>query len=224
MSRALWLALALTLGVGAGAGCPEWLEVDDTTAEEEAATDDLALLTGHIGPVDLPDAPAEVAGQGPIVPATPGLRVPAAGYWTRARLDVADLILPYTWVSFLHSEDRVTVRLEAVRRGEDEAGPQLPWLHAVIPVKLPRGTDASQLDGLSLGAAALADATAAIRTTPQDAWTLTLSHLRFDHVDDHVVTGTLEGIARRGAKGQRERSFIAGFVALRAPEFGAAAH
>jgi len=206
------------LAVLASTGCPEWLEVDDPATEEEASADDLALLSAHLGPSELPSAPPEAGGQGPVVPATPGLRVPAAGYWTRARLDVADLLLPYTWVGFLHGEDFVTLRLEAVRRGEDEEGPQLPWLHAVIPIALPHGTDATQLEGLALGAEALAGATASIQTTRQDTWLLALSHLRLDHVDEHVVTGTLEGVARRGAKGQRERQFQAGFVALRAPE------
>jgi len=209
--------LALLLAAALASGCPEWLEVDDTPADDEGPVDDLALLQSHLGPVELPSAPAEVGGQGPIVPATPGLRVPAAGYWTRARLDVADMLLPYTWASLLRGEDHITLRLEAVRRGEDEAGPLLPWLHAVIPIALPRGTDQSQLDHLDLGHEALASATASIQTTHDDTWLLELTHLRIDHVDDKRVTGTLEGVARRGARGRRERRFAAGFVALRAP-------
>lgn len=209
--------LALLVAAVLASGCPEWLEVDDTPPDEEALVDDLALLQSHLGPVQLPTAPPDVGGNGPIVPATPGLRVPAAGYWTRARLDVADMLLPYTWVSFLHGEEHITLRLEAVRRGEDEAGPQLPWLHVIIPIALPLGTDQSQLDKLDLGVEALAAATASIQTTRSDTWLLTLTHLRLDHVDEKRVTGTLEGVARRGSRGQRERSFAAGFVALRAP-------
>lgn len=214
--------LALLVAAVLASGCPEWLEVDDKPTDEELAIDDLALIWNHLGPFELPSAPADVGGNGPIVPSTPGLRVPAAGYWTRARLDVADMLLPYTWVSFLHGEEHSTLRLEAVRRGEDEAGPQLPWLHIIIPIALPRGTDQSQLDQLDLGVEALAAATASIQTTHSDTWLLTLTHLRLDHVDDKGVTGTLEGVARRGSRGQRERTFAAGFVALRAPDPAAA--
>ncbi|TNF24124.1 MAG: hypothetical protein EP329_25680 [Deltaproteobacteria bacterium] len=212
--------LALLAAAVLASGCPEWLEVDDATEDDEAAVDDLALLQSHLGPVELPSAPPTVGGQGPIVPATPGLRVPAAGYWTRARLDVADMLLPYTWASLLRGEEHITLRLEAVRRGEDEAGPQLPWLHAVIPIALPRGTDQSQLDRLDLGREALAAATASIQTTRNDTWLLSLTHLRIDHIDDKRITGTLEGVARRGSQGQRERRFAAGFLALRAQDEG----
>lgn len=213
MTRLLAAAVAVALAFGVGA-CPEWLEIDD---EDDELVDELARVQSRVGPVLMPSAPAEAGGHGPIVPATPGLRVPAAGYWTRARLDVADLLLPYTWASFLHGDDHVTLRIEASRR-EDDDGAQLPRLHAVIPIALPRGTDARQLAGLTLGPDALSGAVASLQTTRRDRWQVDLTHLSLERVEDGLVRGTLEGVARRGARGQRERSFQAGFLALRAPE------
>lgn len=213
MIRLLAATVVVALAFGGG-GCPEWLEVDD---EDDELVDELARVQSRVGPVIMPSAPAEAGGHGPIVPATAGLRVPALGYWTRARLDIADLVLPYTWAAFLHGDDHVTLRIEASRR-EDDDGAKLPRLHVVIPIALPRGTDARQLAGLTLGPESLAGAVASIRTTRRDRWLIELTHLSLERVDDELVRGTLEGVARRGARGQRERSFQAGFLALRAPE------
>lgn len=205
-------ALGLMAGAVLNAGCTSWLDADDGTedpAEAEGAS--------QIGvPVVLPNAPAEVGGDGPYVPATPGLRVPNAGYWTRARLDANDVILPYTWVSLLLADDKIVIRIEAVLAADKRD----PALQAVIPIALPGGGDVSTLVGLELGASALAQGVIALRTSESDIWLVTATHLRFDRVQGELVTGTIEGDARRGLRGQRVRHFEAGFVALRAPSNG----
>ncbi|MFT7580384.1 MAG: hypothetical protein ACI9MR_002053 [Myxococcota bacterium] len=203
-------AVALTLP-----GCLEWLEVDDGDAENP--DEGPAIAAGR--PAVRPNAPPTAGGSGPIVPATPGLRVPQAGYWTRARLDVGDIVLPYTWVAFNARAGSVIMRFEGAHRGVNEYGVQTPpTLRAVIPITLPRGTDASAIAGLTLGKEALRDATVSLRTTGKDLWLVTLERLSLDTVEPTVVTGSFEGIARRGSRGQVERAFRAGFIALRAPE------
>lgn len=207
------LAFAGFLAVTAPA-CLDWLEVDDPSDEANEA--EPALAAGR--PAVLPDAPPTPSGSGPIVPATPGLRVPQAGYWTRARLDIGDIVLPYTWVAFNPRAGEVIMRFEAARRGVNDYGVQAtPTLRAVIPITLPRGTDASTLAGLTLGEDALRDATVSLQTTGKDLWLVTLTRLSIDTVEDAVVTGSFEGTARRGSRGQTERAFRAGFLALHAP-------
>lgn len=212
--RRLVVAALLGLLVAATAGCPEWLEVDDGDAV--SAEDEAGFRVAEGSPSRLPDAPAEASGPGPIVPRTPGLRVPDAGYWARVRLDVADVVLSFTWVAIMPGEGQVTLRLEAVRSTNEDDSPTVPSLSAVIPIALPPGTDASQLSGLTLGEDALANATVSLRTSWRDTWLVDLTRLRIEEVDDRVVKGTLEGMARRGAKARRERRFEAGFLALRA--------
>ncbi len=211
VAAACW-AVALTVLTA----CPSWLEVDDEDASDSDVTG--ALAGPGANPVVLPGAPADPGGDGLIVPNTPGLGVPLAGYWARVRLDVADVVLPYAWAGFMPAEDRVTFRLFAARRGADEAGPASPRLQAVVPIALPAGTDRSQLEGLTLGEDALAAGVVSLQTTRKDQWLITLTRLSFEEVDDRLVKGSMEGIARRGSKGQRTRSFEMGFLALRAPE------
>lgn len=212
----VWVA-ASTLGA-----CTEWLEVDDED-------DDYTLPVGR--PWVYPSEPALLEAPGPIVPQTPGLRVPLAGYWTRARLDAHDLLFPYTWGSLLTAADGpssvtsrpsvVVLRLEALSHGEESSsttGPPL-GLRAVIPLKLPAGVDASTIrDGLELPDKALVGATIGLRTSAQDLWIITPTRLRFERVDRRVIVGSIEGEARRGAKGQRARRFTTTFIAMRAPD------
>ncbi|MCA9514911.1 MAG: hypothetical protein KC635_08215 [Myxococcales bacterium] len=214
LARVVATAL-LGLTLAASAGCPEWLEVDDDDASS-ASDDEVGFRVAEGTPSRLPDAPAEASGPGPIVPRTPGLRVPDAGYWTRVRLDVADVVLSFTWIAIMPGEGQVTLRLEAVRSTSEDDSPTVPSLAGVIPIALPPGTDASQLAGLTLGEEALSSAVVSLRTTWKDTWLVELTRLNIEHVDDRVVKGTLEGMAKRGAKGRRERRFEAGFLALRA--------
>ncbi len=197
-------------------GCPEWFEVSDPS---EAQDDELTLEIPSSGPAVFPSAPAVVGGRGPLIPGTPALRVPDAGYWTRCRLHVADIVLPYSWVSFVQGARGVTLRLAAMRRGEVD-GPTVPNLRAVVPIALPRGTDATSLAGLTLGEDALSNATVSLRTTWQDSYIVKLSRLTIEVVDASVVAGTFEGTAVRGKKGRVARRFEAGFVALRGPAVG----
>lgn len=202
--RGLLLGLAL---LGAS-GCPEWLEVDDG---EEAVEVPLAT------PLALPTALATAAGEGPYVPRTPGLRVPLAGYWTRARLDALDLLFPFTWLAIDQGEGRLVVRLEA-SHGQAESGYGLGTsLKAILPIALPPGTDASALrDGFALGGDGLTGAVIALRTSNQDLWQIDVSRFELVTVTPRLMVGALEGSARRGAQGQRARKVQVGFIALRA--------
>jgi|GEM_PF-1346492 len=234
MVSRLGLCFVVAAAVMSG-GCIDWLEVDDGEPE-------YTLPVGE--PLVLPTEPALLDAPGPLVPRTPGLRVPLAGYWTRVRLDAHDLLFPFSWVS-LTSANRgstaecqtvgatgapsrqctaaVLLRLEgSTAQGEDpsEIGAQgVTGFRAVIPITLPPGTDVSVIrDGFELSEKALASATMALRTSSQDLWLITPTRLRFERVAHGIITGSLEGEARRGAKGQRVRKFAAAFIALRAPD------
>ncbi len=197
-------------------GCIEWLEVDDGPEAE------YQLPVGE--PLVLPSEPALLDAPGPLVPRTPGLRVPLAGYWTRVRLDALDLLLPMSWVSLTSATgpagEQVLFRLEAATgQGDDFGASSVVGFRAVIPIDLPAGTDLSVVrDGFELPDRALANATMALRTSSQDVWLITPTRLRFVRVAPGIITGSLEGEARRGAKGQRVRKFAAAFLALRAPD------
>lgn len=210
------VVMAAAMTCMAQTACTSWLDADDDSDDPTASDDGLAATLPTGVPVVLPNAPAEVGGDGPYVPATPGLRVPSAGYWTRARLDANDVILPYTWVSLQPAEGQIVVRLEAVVT----AAAREPALQAVIPIALPGGGDVATLVGLELGPSALERAVIGLRTSESDLWLVTPTRLRFDTVRAELVTGTLEGEARRGLRGQRVRHFEVAFVALRAPSSG----
>ncbi|MDP6947143.1 MAG: hypothetical protein QF464_23540, partial [Myxococcota bacterium] len=94
-----WLVAALA--VGGASGCIEWLEVDVPVQRPGPAEEARAPATPtHLpGVAVLPNTPPRPSANGPVVPQTPGLRVPD-GYWTRARLDQADLLLSHTWAVF----------------------------------------------------------------------------------------------------------------------------
>jgi len=219
--RPVGLALIGALACG---GCVEWLEVDEG--------DDPVYVVPAGEPLVLPSEPPLIDAPGPLVPRTPGLRVPLAGYWTRVRLDAHDLLFPFTWASLLSAQEvgppgstplRVLFRVEgSTSHGDDpsEVGAtRVTGIKAVVPITLPPGTDASVLrDGFELTAKALEGATVAVRTSAQDLWLVTPTRLRFDRIDQGLLMGSLEGEARRGAKGQRARRFVAAFIALRAPD------
>ena len=206
---------ALVLGAVMLSACIDWLEVDE--GEEQA----YVVPVGE--PLVLPSEPALLDAPGPLVPKTPGLRVPLAGYWTRVRLDAHDLLFPYSWAALSTAESVVLLRIEgSTAQGDDpsEVGAQgVIGFRAVIPIALPAGTDASVIqDGFTLVDKALAEGTVAVRTSAKDIWLVTPTRLTFEHVDKGLLAGSLEGEARRGARGQRARRFAAAFIALRAPE------
>lgn len=223
------LAAAFVVAAGGLVACVDWLEVDDGEAQ-------YVVPVGE--PLVMPSEPALSGAPGPLVPRTPGLRVPLAGYWTRARLDALDLLFPFTWASLSTAAPvtlpgrapndaaqgaLVVLRLEAsTAHGDDpsEVGAQgVIGFRAVVPLRLPVGTDASVIrDGFELPDTALADATLAVRTSSQDLWLIVPTRLRFEVVSRVLVAGSIEGDARRGAKGQRARHFSASFLALRAPD------
>lgn len=202
-------------------GCVEWLEVDE--GEEDA----YVVPVGE--PLVLPSEPPLVDAPGPLVPRTPGLRVPLAGYWSRVRLDGLDALFPYTWASLSAAEGGpqeeafAMLRVEgSTAQGDDpsEIGAQgVSGWRALIPIALPAETDASVIrDGFELGEKALAGATIGLTTASQDLWLVTATRLTFEKVTRTLIMGSLEGEARRGAQGQRMRRFAAAFIALRAPD------
>lgn len=206
--RPLRLWIAVPLFAAWLSGCPEWLEVDDG---EEAVEVPVAT------PLTLPSALATASGEGPYLPRTPGLRVPLAGYWTRARLDGLDVLFPFTWLAIDQGDGRLVVRLDA-SHGQTESGYGLGTsLRAILPIALPPGTDATALkDGFALGADGLAGSVVALRTSSQDLWQVEVSRLELTTVTPRLMVGTIEGMARRGAQGQRGRRVLVGFLALRA--------
>jgi hypothetical protein len=222
--RALWLTAAWLVLAGA-TGCPEWLEVDTPRAQPDAES--AASLGG--GPTHaavLPNVPPRASAKGPIVPRTSGLRVPD-GYWTRVRLDQADLLLPHTWGLLQPAgyaeggEPRGMVfRLQAV--GESDSANGAPTLRGVIRIATPPGTKPEQLLGLSFGPDALVDSTVSLRISRGTLWNVAPERLSIDALDAHVVKGTLEGRARAGKRAKRSRTFRAAFVALRGDKADAA--
>ncbi len=204
-------ALALAWCLAATAGCTEWLEVPGPASDAAVAPDATAESAS------LPSLGARADAPGPLVPSTPGLRVPG-GYWARVRLDVADLLLPHAWAGFLETEDGLVLRIEAVGgpASGDGASPT-PTLRAVVPIRLPEPAAPEALGGLTLGPEALAEAVVGLRTTPRSSWLVTPERLVIEAVGPQVVKGTLEGTARRGTRSPSSRPVRVAFVALRAP-------
>lgn len=214
---ALALALALPQAV-ALPGCVEWLEVDDPDAE-------IARPQVHVvmtAPALLPDMAARADGRGPLVPGTPGLRVPR-GYFARARLHLADLLMPYCWASFVRGHGTLTFRLQAIggpmtQTGPGEGAPPLPVLRGVIELAVPPGTEVDDLAGLTLGVESLRGATVSLRLSERDRYLLEVDRLSIEAIGRTAVLGSLQGRARRGAKSQTTLPIELGFVALKAPE------
>lgn len=216
-SRLAVMVAALSVATG----CPEWLEIGDDSEPEDQAP--LSV------PAVQPTEPARYEAPGPLVPRTPGLRVPLAGYWTRVRLDTLDVVFPFSWASLSVASDGsreeafALLRLEGSSAQGDvpsEIGAQgVTGLHAVIPIELPIGTDLGAIrEGFELPREALAQAMVALRTSSQDIWLVTATHMRFDEVTPRLISGAIEGEARRGTQGQHVRRFSAAFFALRAPD------
>jgi len=176
----------------------------------------------------LPTARARVDAQGPLIPGTPGLRVPA-GYFARARLDAEDLFLPYSYAAFLTSEGGVALRVVALGapardRGDAPKGPRPPVLRAVIPLPLPdRQGQVAGLDtlmGLTLGEDALRETTATLRLSDRDLYLLTLTRFTLESSSDTALSLSFEGRARRGSKAKVSLPFQVGIVGFRAPTVG----
>ncbi len=160
-----WAALA---AFAALPGCADWLDMPGP----DPATDAAGLAARAPGSrrgveVGLPHAGPRVDGKGPIVPRTPGLRVPE-GYFTRVRLDEADLLLPYTWVSVEDTlvyeaagpRSVLTLRVSASEAALDGVG--RTGLRGVLRVAVPPGTSLEGLAGLSLGEDALVGSTLSV--------------------------------------------------------------
>ncbi len=193
-----------------GSGCaPPVLAPPDAGDEHEAGDPQM---------LHLPQRPSRVDARGPLVPGTPGLRVPA-GYFTRIRLDVRDLFLPYTLGSFLRGEDGVTFRLEGVAGMADQKR-VLPVFRALIPITLPSGSDIQSLTKLTLGPAAMSRGTVTIRLENGRQYLVEVERLSFEALEDGALKGSLEGKARRGMKSTTYKDIWVGFVALRAPNTG----
>jgi len=214
MSRGAAIAALLVLGT---VGCIEWLEVDAPAGQADAQN---SVVQRSLSPIaaTLPNVPPQAAAKGPLVPQTPGLRVPD-GYWTRVRLDQADLLLPHTWGVLQpsgYSEDGeprgMVLRLHA--QGARDGARGAPTLRGVIRVATPPRTQASQLVGLSFGPDALHGSTVSLRISRGTLWNIVPERLSIEVLDEHVVKGTLEGSARPGKQAKRSRAFRAGFVAL----------
>ena len=215
----------LTFGLLGLGGCVEWFEVDEPGTQEVVEADNFVpqSLSGTMA--TLPGAAPRVGASGTIVPKTPGLRVPE-GYWTRVRLDQADLLLPFTWAAIEpagYSPDGDTrgtlLRLQSHVGAEPSK--EKPSLRAVIRIATPPNTPVASLAQLSFGPDALRGSTVSVRLSKGTLWTVELERLSLSEVDTGVLSGTLEGNARVGKRAKRRRSFRAAFVALRGPESGA---
>jgi hypothetical protein len=205
-----WSAVAVAIAGLLGAGCVEWLEVDGDDDEQAAALEREALRAEAPKP---PQRGAEAAGEGPLVPLTPGLRVPVGvGYWARVRLEALDVAFDTALITLNRLEDRLVLRLFAA----PDDDPDAPSLHLVTELPLAPASAIEDLAGLDLFPRPGAT-TAVFRTSSRDLWVVTPSRLTFDSLGDEVIVGSLEGIATRGLDGQRSRRIEVGFVALRAP-------
>jgi hypothetical protein len=202
----VWAAAAVLSG--SGSGCVEWLEVDDEAAADEAR----AALRAE-APV-FPSQPPAPEGECLLLPNTSGLRVPeGAGYWTRARLEALDAVLPCSTVVFHRVEGLLHVRFEAA----GDLARDGRAVRFVTSVRLPGATAVEDLMRVDLQPLA-EDTVASFRTSSNDLWMITIDRLTFETITHAVVAGSFEGIARRGSGGQRERRVEVGFIAMRAPE------
>ncbi|MGB0589960.1 MAG: hypothetical protein ACPGU1_09810 [Myxococcota bacterium] len=215
-SLALILLLSFTQ-----AGCLEWLEVDEPIGEADLE-EVVPSLPSFGADASFPGAPARATADGPLVPMTPGLRVPD-GYWTRVRIDQADLLLPFTWAAVqpagysADGELRGTLlRLQGHRMGNTPK--EAPQLRAVIRIATPPGTTSEDLVGLTFGQDALAESTASVRISEGTLWNVMLQRLAITSMEENLITGTLEGEVRAGKRAKRSRTFRAAFVALRVDE------
>jgi hypothetical protein len=167
----------------------------------------------------LPNTEPSARGLGPLIPGTPGLRV-SSGYFSRARMGSVDLYMPHTMTSFLRGREKSYLRIEAF--GE-KVGAHKSLFHAFIPLSIAAEGDLSTLENLTLEKEALKTATATIRVAKATRLLNRLVELRrlsLEVVDEHLVTGTLEGVTKRGNRAQSSLPFQLGFVAYRGPDTG----
>lgn len=213
--RGLLSAAPLLLVIGLWSnGCVEWLEVDDSDSVR-ASLEARAALRAEAPPI--PSQPPAAGGDCLLLPNTPGLWVPeGVGYWTRARLEALDVLLPCSLVTFHRYGDTLHVRFEAASDMSREGRA----VRLVTSLRLPGAATIEDLTRVDLKPLPT-DTTAAFRTSTNDAWTLTIERLTFETVTGEVVAGSFEGTARRGIGGQRERRFEVGFVAMRSPDASA---
>jgi hypothetical protein len=164
-----------------------------------------------------PQKRPRLEGRGPVVPGTPGLRVPS-GFFARVRIQVMDFYQPLAMASFLRTHGEVYLRLVTEGGGENDSF--RPMFRAIIPITLPKGSGLQALTNLTLGKAALDRATATFQLTPRGKYLVKVERLHIETIEDVVITGALEGRAMRGSLSKTSVPFMAGFVALRGPDTG----
>lgn len=215
LSRTVLVMVAVCLGVGLSA-CPEWLDVDDGELEEAEPTAEIER--GE--PVFLPEIYPRVTSKGPLIPGSPGLRVPK-GYFARARLDVADVMMPWAYASFARGDGQLVMRLYAVSGPYVIGGPYdgtapLPVLRGVIHLFLPDAANLTQLVGVDLSADALKRSTVALRMSAKYRYLVSLERLTIEAIGETAISGSFEGTARRGAKAKTSMPLKVSFVAFKA--------
>ena len=217
-ARSCWLVVGL-LYLGGASGCIEWLEVESPVESADGGAASAPAISEGF-PVTLPNVPPRASAAGPLVPQTPGLRVPD-GYWTRVRIDQADVLFPHTWAVLQpvgYAEDDnprgMTLRLQA--QMGDAATKRSPSLRGVVRIAVPPKTSPEQLVGLSFGEDALVHSTVSVRISKGTLWTVVLERLSIQAMDEHSMVLALEGQARAGKRAKRSRRFTAAVVALRA--------
>lgn len=200
------------------AGCVEWFEVDDSPLASNAAEESPPPQPLYGVEASLPGVAPRLGASGPLVPQSAGLRVPD-GYWSRIRVDQADILLPYTWAALepagysAGGEARGTIlRLQAHQGAEPSK--ESPALRGVIRIATPPETETSSLVGLEFGPDALHGSTVSVRLSKGTLWSVELERLSIGELGPRVISGTLEGQARAGKRAKRQRRFRAAFVAL----------
>jgi len=128
--------------------------------------------------------------------------------------------MPHTMTSFLRGEEQSYLRLEA---SGEKVGANQSLFHAFIPLSVTSEGDLSTLENLTLEKEALKEARASIRVAKATRMLNRLVELRrlsLQVVDDTLVTGTLEGVTKRGNRAQSSLPFQLGFIAYRGPDTG----
>ena len=201
-------------------GCVEWLEMPEETNPSVSTTDMPASTPGQERTVY---RAARVDAPGPLVPRTPGLRVPE-GFWTRVRMDTADAWLPFSWVDLRAATDRgqkadssMTFRLLAAGGPSEDTRVPPPSLRVVAPLTVPAGTEVSALVGLTLQTDALSDGIVGFDLGGDHPWRVTLEQITLKSITATTISGTLEGTAVRGSRARASRPFQAAFHAYRVP-------
>lgn len=201
-------------------GCVEWLEMPEETNPSTSTTD---MPVGSSGGERTVYRAPRVDAPGPLVPRTPGLRVPE-GFWTRVRMDTADAWLPFSWVDLRTAKDtgqkadsRMTFRLLAAGGPSEDTQVPPPSLRVVAPLTVPAGTEVNALVGLTLQTDALSDGIVGFHLGGDHPWRVTLEKLTLKSITTTTISGTFEGTAVRGSRARASRPFQAAFHAYRVP-------